>query len=232
MITIFNDGAERITGFDAVAMAGRARALELFDQDELRSMPIRPGLPSALTLEQLALSAEFRARDWTWIGAVGRRRRVSVAVRPWLEPNGSPLGFLLVAIDVTERERAMLSAERARAAAENRSQAKASLLAGVTHEIRSPMAAILSAADLLADESSTPAERAEWIRAVRANGTHLLGIINDILDISRIEAGRMPVESIEVRPIDLVNDVIQLLKVQATSKGIGLELGPACGRCS
>lgn len=227
MITIFNDGAERITGFDAVAMAGRARALELFDQDELRSMPIRPGLPSALTLEQLALSAEFRARDWTWIGAVGRRRRVSVAVRPWLEPNGSPLGFLLVAIDVTERERAMLSAERARAAAENRSQAKASLLAGVTHEIRSPMAAILSAADLLADESSTPAERAEWIRAVRANGTHLLGIINDILDISRIEAGRMPVESIEVRPIDLVNDVIQLLKVQATSKGIGLELGPA-----
>ncbi len=227
MITIFNDGAERITGLESVAMAGRSSALELFDADELESLPIRHGLPAALMLQQLAGSAEFRVRDWTWVGAGGRRRRVSVAVRPWLEPNGAPLGYLLVAIDVTERERAMLGVERARAAAEDRSQAKASLLAGVTHEIRSPMAAILSAADLLADDSSSPQERAEWVRAIRANGTHLLGIINDILDISKIEAGRLPVESIEVRPLDLVNDVLQLLQVQATSKGIDLELESA-----
>ena len=227
MITIFNEGAERITGFESVSMAGRSGALELFDQDELGSLPIRAGLPAAHTLEQLARSAEFRSRDWTWIGTGGRRRRVSVAVRPWLEPDGAPLGFLMVAIDVTERERAMLSVERARAEAEDRSQAKASLLAGVTHEIRSPMAAILSAADLLADETSTPQERAEWLRAVRANGTHLLGIINDILDVSRIEAGRMPVESIEVRPVDLATDVVQLLLVQATSKGIELRLEAA-----
>ena len=227
MVTIFNEGAERITGFASAAMAGRANALELFDADELGSLPIRHGLPSALTLEQLARSTEFRVRDWTWVGSGGRRRRVSVAVRPWLEPDGAPLGFLLVAIDVTERERAMLGVERARAAAEDRSEAKSSLLAGVTHEIRSPMSAILSAADLLADESSMPQERAEWVRAIRANGTHLLGIINDILDISKIEAGRMPVESIEVRPVDLVNDVLQLLHVQATAKGIELELESA-----
>jgi PAS domain S-box-containing protein len=227
MITIFNEGAERITGLESMAMAGRSSAIELFDVDELGSLPIRHGLPAALMLQQLAGSAEFRVRDWTWIGAGGRRRRVSVAVRPWLEPDGAPLGYLLVAIDVTERERAMLGVERARAAAEDRSQAKASLLAGVTHEIRSPMAAILSAADLLADESSSPQERAEWVRAIRANGTHLLGIINDILDISKIEAGRMPVESIEVRPLDLANDVLQLLQVQATSKGIDLELESA-----
>jgi len=227
IVTIFNQGAERITGFESISMAARASALELFDADELGSLPIRHGLPAALMLQQLAGSDEFRVRDWTWIGAGGRRRRVTVAVRPWLEPDGAPLGYLLVAIDVTERERAMLGVERARAAAEDRSQAKASLLAGVTHEIRSPMAAILSAADLLADESSSPQERAEWVRAIRANGTHLLGIINDILDISKIEAGRMPVESIEVRPLDLVNDVLQLLQVQATSKGIGLELESA-----
>jgi PAS domain S-box-containing protein len=227
MVTIFNEGAERITGYESVAVAGHSGVLELFDADELGSLPVRHGLPAALMLQQLAGSAEFRVRDWTWIGAGGRRRRVSVAVRPWLEPDGAPLGYLLVAIDVTERERAMLGVERARAAAEDRSQAKASLLAGVTHEIRSPMAAILSAADLLADESSSPQERAEWVRAVRANGTHLLGIINDILDISKIEAGRMSVESIEVRPLDLVNDVLQLLQVQATSKGIDLELESA-----
>jgi PAS domain S-box-containing protein len=227
MVTIFNEGAERITAYAAVAMTGRSSALELFDADELGSLPIRAGLPAAAMLEQLARSAEFRSRDWTWVGHSGRRRRVSVAVRPWMEPDGSPLGFLLVAIDVTERERAMRRIERARAAAEDMSQAKASLLAGVTHEIRSPMSAILSAADLLADESSLPAERAEWLRAIRANGTHLLGIINDILDISKIEAGRMPVESIEVRPLDLANDVLQLLQVQATAKGIDLELEEA-----
>jgi PAS domain S-box-containing protein len=227
MVTIFNEGAERITGFESFTMAGRSSALELFDPDELGSLPIRHGLPAAMMLHQLAGSAEFRVRDWTWIGAGGRRRRVSVAVRPWLEPDGAPLGYLLVAIDVTERERAMLGVERARAAAEDRSQAKASLLAGVTHEIRSPMAAILSAADLLADEFSSHQDRAEWVRAIRANGTHLLGIINDILDISKIEAGRTSVESIEVRPLDLVNDVLQLLQVQATSKGIDLELESA-----
>lgn len=224
LVTIFNRGAERITGLAAGPSALRSSAIALFDPDELRSLPIRLDVPAASLLDQLSRSSEFRLRDWTWIGREGQRRRVSVAVRPWLDVNGMPLGFLLVAIDVTERERAMLSIERARAAAEDRSQQKASLLAGVTHELRSPMSAILGAADLLSDASATPQERAEWVRAIRANGTHLLGIINDILDVSKIEAGRMPVESIEVRPIDLANDVIQLLQVQASAKGIDLEL--------
>jgi len=113
------------------------------------------------------------------------------------------------------------------AAAESASTAKSQFLANMSHEIRTPMTAILGFADLLADEGLEPVERAEHVSTIRRNGEHLLGIINDILDISKIEAGKMTVEIMRVDLFAVLEDVRVLMAGRASSKGLalGIEAG-------
>ncbi len=114
--------------------------------------------------------------------------------------------------------------EHARAAAEMASESKSSFVANMSHEIRTPMTAILGYADLLSDPESagTSEQRAELVGTIRRNGEHLLAIINDILDISKIEAGKMTVERIEVDPAGIIEDVVALMRVRADAKRLGL----------
>jgi CheY-like chemotaxis protein len=93
----------------------------------------------------------------------------------------------------------------------------------MSHEIRSPMTAILGYADLLGDANLNP-ETHESVRIIKRNGEHLLTIINDILDISKIEAGKMGVEKIKTDPIAIVSDVVDLMRERAESRGLRLDV--------
>jgi CheY-like chemotaxis protein len=96
----------------------------------------------------------------------------------------------------------------------------------MSHEIRTPMTAILGYADVLLEEgdlSRAPENRIEAICTIRRNGLHLLQIINDILDLSKIEAGKMTVESAACSPIQLLADVESLMRVRADAKRLTLE---------
>lgn len=106
--------------------------------------------------------------------------------------------------------------------AEEASQTKTNFLANISHEIRTPMTAILGYTELLRDEVSSAAERSDYIETIRRNGDHLLAIINDILDLSKIESGRFDVDISEVVVPDIVRDVVQLLHMRAVSQGITL----------
>ncbi len=105
------------------------------------------------------------------------------------------------------------------------SRAKSAFLANMSHEIRTPMTAILGYIEILGDRLvSDPAEASEMMRAVRSNGEMLLTIINDILDVSRIEAGQLAVESIDTDPVRAVRDIVELFGRVAADRGIGVRM--------
>lgn len=110
--------------------------------------------------------------------------------------------------------------------AEAANRAKTEFLANMSHELRSPMTAILGYTDILLNDPETPRTPQEemYLDTIRRNGEHLLEVINDILDLSKIEAGKMVVQRVPVSPTKLVSDVVSLMKVRADAKGLPIQV--------
>ncbi|MEM9066184.1 MAG: PAS domain-containing protein [Planctomycetota bacterium] len=135
-------------------------------------------------------------------------------------PAGDPVVIIGTQIDIDE-------IARARAQAEHASQTKSAFLANMSHEIRTPMTAILGYADLLGPEGQLEpngSEAADALRSIRSNAGHLLTIINDILDVSKIEAGQMSVELIETSPSRIAAEAIDLVRPRCKDKGLGVSV--------
>lgn len=124
------------------------------------------------------------------------------------------------AIEQQVRERTLELSEalnRAKAA----DQAKTDFLANMSHEIRTPMTAILGYADLLQNEEQSNVKQVEeTLDSINSNAKHLLTIIDDILDVSKLEAGQMKVEQIQTSPTNIINEVTSLIAKKAHEKGI------------
>ena len=117
----------------------------------------------------------------------------------------------------TELERALIAAEAA-------SRAKTEFLANMSHEIRTPMTAILGYTDLMFDPDQSASDRIDCMQTIRRNGQHLLTVINDILDISKIEAGQMSVERIVCSPVQIVAEAASVMRGRAKEKGLDFEV--------
>jgi PAS domain S-box-containing protein len=156
------------------------------------------------------------------------RYRVKGGSYIWLEwmvtPEPSQGLAYCVGRDVTARVLAEIDRERAREAAEAASRAKSEFLANTSHEIRTPLTAILGYTDMLLDRDITAGERVAHVEAIRRNGEHLLAVMNDILDLSKIEAGKMTLEQVACSPITLVSEVTDLMRPRAAAKGLAFEV--------
>ncbi len=114
----------------------------------------------------------------------------------------------------------------ARDAARAASEAKSAFLANMSHEIRTPLNGILGFTEMLRREgdSISDEERAEWIDTIHNSGKHLLQLINNILDLSKVEAGQLDIERIETKPVGLLTDLMSTMRIQAREKNISLDL--------
>lgn len=138
--------------------------------------------------------------------------------------DGSPTGLVVVIRDITERKLGEEELRKSRSQAIAANRAKTEFLANMSHEIRTPMTAILGFADLLKNHALPRAQQDNYLETIRKNADALLELLDDILDLTKIEADKMTVESI-VRPLrDILDDVLKIVEPRARKKQLSLSL--------
>lgn len=174
-------------------------------------------------IRQLLMQNEMRDYEMTYRGGAGE---VPALVSASILRNsvGSPVAVITVGKDITTRKALERDLLEAKVAAEAANRAKSAFVANMSHEIRTPMTAILGYADLLMRPESTSDQRRNWLETIGRNGRHLISVINDILDVSKIEAGRMTAERIECQTIQLIGDVTALMRGRAVDKGLRFDV--------
>ncbi|GAB3776176.1 hypothetical protein GCM10028796_53240 [Ramlibacter monticola] len=151
----------------------------------------------------------------------GRRALLEFVRSPMRDADGHAIGLVMVGRDVTRRREAEEELRRARALAEEATELKTAFLANMSHEIRTPINAILGMTHLALGTELTARQR-DYLAKVHAAGEHLAGIVDDILDLSKIEAGKLVLEQ-EVFALDaLLQQVSDVVVEQAQAKGLHL----------
>ena len=169
---------------------------------------------------QLALQDQtaFRA-EARFLRADGEWRWIASYAEPRFSPSGEFLGHVGLSPDITERKQAEALLVQAREQAEAASRAKSEFLANLSHEIRTPMNGIIGMTGLLLDTELNE-EQSRYAEIVRDSGESLLRLVNDILDLSRIEAGRLELESLSFDLQSELDDFAAALRVRALQKGL------------
>ncbi|MCJ0763493.1 response regulator [Variovorax terrae] len=151
----------------------------------------------------------------------GRRKLFETVNGPFWDEDGQLLGIMGMGRDVTERKQAEEAVRRAKEIAEEATRMKSDFLANMSHEIRTPMNAIIGMSHLALKTELTQRQR-DYISKVQSSGQHLMGIIDDILDFSKVEAGKLDIEQADFELEKLLDNVANLLTEKSNAKGLEL----------
>ncbi len=228
-ITIFNSGAERLLGWGSIEVVGSVTT-ELFHlKQELEAAR------AARAAEGVAISGDFQVlvagvrlgahddREWTFARKNGTQFRGALLTTPIRSLDGSISGYLGILQDVSLRSALNAEMRRARELAEEASRMKSDFLANMSHEIRTPMNGIIGMTHLVLMTTMTSHQR-EYVKKIQLSGQHLLRIINDILDISKIEAGKLSIEQADFELETTLAGVVGVIGEKAGEKGLELIL--------
>ena len=222
-VASWNAGAERIKGYRAEEIVGQHFSTFYPAADVEAGKPTR-------VLEIAAREGKYEEEGWR-IRKDGSAFWANVLITALRSADGRLVGFAKVTRDLTERhaaqERALADARRV-AAAEGASRTKSEFLAAMSHELRTPINATLGYVELIdmgLDGPVTERQR-EHLGRIRAGQQHLLAIISDLLNYSRIEAGQVQYDLAPVSLRELVGSVVPMVEPQATAKGLALEWVP------
>jgi PAS domain S-box-containing protein len=214
-ITVFNEGAERIFGFTASEVIGRDLGVLLPDpyRASHRAQVARFAVGAA-DARAMEARAEFEGRRKN-----GEEFPVDIAIAR--SGAGDDQLFIAVVRDATDRRRTEAELRRAKDLADAGARAKSEFLANMSHEIRTPMNAVVGLTGLLLETSLT-AEQRRYVEIVRSSSDALRSIIDDILDYSKIEAGKLEIERQPFDVRECVEAALDLLAASAAEKGVEL----------
>lgn len=157
----------------------------------------------------------------------GRERWVEGLIEPIFDEDGKVREVVLIHQDVSDKVEFERELKAAKDAAEESNRLKSAFLANMSHEIRTPLGAILGFTQLLKDPNVTRAEMDEYLAIIDRSGNALTRIIDDILDLSKVEAGRLKIETLPVDVPHLIQEVFTLFKKQSSDRNIELRYSQA-----
>ena len=217
LVSSWNEGAERINGYTADEIIGKHFSIFYPAEDLAWNKPRHE-------LEVAAREGRFEEEGWR-VRKDGSRFWANVIITAVRDDGGTLVGFSKVTRDLTERrvaqERAIADARRV-AEAEAANRTKSEFLASMSHELRTPLNAIGGYTDLLrlGVAGAVDAEQREYLDRIRRSQQHLLGIINDLLNFSRLEAGRVSFDLQSISLGEAVRHVLPMIEPQANQRGL------------
>ena len=232
LVTVFNEGAERLLGYASAEIVGRVTPALIHDAAEMgaRADELSKALGRSITGGAIFTEATTlgQAREWTYVRKDGSRVFVSLVITEMRDAGGKLFGYLGIAHDVSAQKDAERSLRHAVHKARSANRAKSQFLANMSHEIRTPMNAVIGLSYLL-ERTNLDAEQASFLAKIRFASKSLLAIINDILDLSKIEASELKLEHAPVDLAKLLGDLRGLMATQAEAKCIGFTVEVADG---
>jgi two-component system, cell cycle sensor histidine kinase PleC len=247
VIQIFNVGAERMLGYTAAEVMNQITPADISDPEELiaraKALSAELGTPITPGFEALVFKASRGIEDiyeLTYIRKDGSRLPAVVSVTALRDEEEAIIGYLLIGTDNTARkqvetERARLDQllvdknielESARDLAEKTNRAKSDFLANMSHELRTPLNSVIGFSEVLLDQlfGVINEKQRDYINNILCSGRHLLSLINDILDLSKVEAGKMALDLEEFPLQEALKASLVMLKEKAFKGGIALHL--------
>jgi PAS domain S-box-containing protein len=220
-IVLANEAIARLLGRRADDLLGMpVGKLQWLDSDASATPPERLPWLKALTTGVAQANDTIGLLDCD-----GKPRSFLVNCAPVLGGRGKAAGVLISLDDVTLLEENKVELGKAKQVAEAANHAKSEFLANMSHDIRTPMNAILGFTELLKrGYGKNEAQARKYLDTIHSSGKHLLELINDILDLSKVESGNLEVEKLACAPHALVHEVVTVLEVRAREKGIRLDL--------